>query len=54
MTSRGSIEDEDDDEYENVSPDGKRRLGFQPNRTEGLETDLGVGESLRREFEPDS
>ena len=47
------IEDEDDDGYEDESL-APSHLSFQPNRTERLETDLGLGESLGTEFEPNS
>jgi hypothetical protein len=38
-------------EDESLAPS---HLSFQPNHTERLETDLGLGESLGTEFEPNS
>jgi hypothetical protein len=52
--SRPNFENEDDDEYENEGLLHSSHLSFQPNHTERLETDLGLGESLGTEFEPNS
>jgi hypothetical protein len=51
--SRPNFEDEDDNGYEDESL-APSHLSFQPNHTERLETDLGLGESLGTEFEPNS